>query len=195
MTDGPYKSLKMKKEWKELARKAETEAHSLDEIRESLEAALKKDWRDEIPREFEKEIEEVFICPRTLFGEDNIDLLESHRAKAAEYSLSNSLLDSSIQVLAEGQVGRQAWAEAMQMTLLDRCMRGMRQIEEHYSRRCGREFVERVVKRVEGSIDLLRPRLLEGVLTDAGTGSVIGKLKRKDGLEDGVQLPEVAETA
>lgn len=48
MSDGPYKSLKMRPGWKQLAKRADEKAFASEEVRDALPTALEQDWRAEV---------------------------------------------------------------------------------------------------------------------------------------------------
>ena len=48
MTDGPYRSLPLKRHWKGFARRADIEVYSLEERRQYLLTAVKKEFSESV---------------------------------------------------------------------------------------------------------------------------------------------------
>lgn len=189
MSDGPHRSLKMRSGWKQLAERADTHAFAPQEVSDALPEALAEDWAKEVPREFRKEINAIVgEGQRVLFGDERIMQLESLRPGVAGCPLANVYLDYLIQELETGLDGSQAIAKAARNTLLDRAMRGARQVEEHYCR-----------KSTKGRAVDVRQRIEQGVAT-ADLGKLAKQLAgleqrhrsfapdKKLGLDDGVHI-------
>lgn len=63
MSDGPYKTLQMRKGWKRLVRRSYREASSDDEILEALSPALRDDCREELSRDLFRAVDNA-LSPR-----------------------------------------------------------------------------------------------------------------------------------
>ena len=59
MSDGPHRSLNMRRGWKQLAKCADNIAFSTEEIRNALSSALADDWREEVPGDICQQLQTI----------------------------------------------------------------------------------------------------------------------------------------
>lgn len=189
MSDGPYKSLKMRRGWKEFANCADKNAFAPEEISDALFWALEQDCRAEIPASLVREIRTIIQDNQQSFsGDERLQKLEALKSDAVGYPLANVLLDCFVQAAASGKADEAVLAEATHNALTDWTARGFRQVEEHYRRKSSenramnvRERMQRGVAHVDLSV--LAERVLETTKTVSPA-----RRERQAGLDDGVQL-------
>lgn len=134
MSDGPWQTLMMSREWRRVARPAEIDASSPDEVARSIKEALTGDFR-KIPVE-------IITILRKAFGDgrqqrlclDGHQKLTALRSRADGSPLGALLLSNASVVASEGYQGQSALREAVIRTLRERVIHGGRQVEEHYYR-------------------------------------------------------------
>ncbi len=132
MSDGPWKSLPMRRHWKQVAKQAETGAFSADELSGAMEAALRKEG-NELP--FEAVRRAVGADDQgVLFIPDMSRQLETLRADHPGSKLVETflicLLDAEARGLSGSEMIKGAAANAFDEYTRDQS----RAIEEHYYR-------------------------------------------------------------
>jgi hypothetical protein len=129
MSDGPHRSLPLRRHWRDFAERSAKAAFPSAEVCEALAHALKKDI-------LEAPIEEVreIMGGDTLFPQMRIEQLEalrqSHHGAAAAH-----LIDSAIEAAGGGLQGEPATEAALQNGLEGIRRDALRGIEEHYQRK------------------------------------------------------------
>ena len=133
MSDGPHRSLPMKRHWKKFAERLENSSYTPEEIDEAWLSALKKDFR-EPPL---SEIRTILVGngQRPLFKENLAAQLDSVRQSCRGSAVGNTLIDCAIAADANGMVGNSAFHHALTSTLEAHVRSHYRQIEEHYYRK------------------------------------------------------------
>jgi hypothetical protein len=133
MSDGPHKSLPMRRHWKKLAERAETPAYSLGDVTEALSFALKKDFQKSLVLQ----IQEILSGGDQilLFNDHCKDQLEAVRRDCRGSAADNLLIDCAIEAVTEGLTGHPASRSALENALDAYALGASRQIEEHYLRK------------------------------------------------------------
>jgi hypothetical protein len=187
MSDGPHRSLPMRKGWKRVAESADNDAFGTDEIRDAILPALEEDCRGEISPEFFGSLRRVCADQETLlFKTDVAPSLEALK-NAAGAGLARAVLNYALQQAARGNAATDIPLKALKGALMDRAARANRQVEEHYCRESTTPRANKVRERIEqaiGSADI------EGVarrILDPESKSETQAPRRK-GLDDGVKL-------
>jgi hypothetical protein len=128
MSDGPHRSLPLRRHWRDFAERSAKAAFSPPEVCEALPHALKKD----ILGAPIKEVRDI-MGSDTLFPEMRMERLEglraSHRGAAASH-----LIDSAITAAADGLKGEGGTEAAVKSALEGITRDAFRGIEEHYAR-------------------------------------------------------------
>lgn len=149
MSDGPHKSLPMRRYWKTVAERAATEAYSIDQVCEALPYALNKDLR-EAPLDVIRDIlgggEQA-----PLFFEESIRQLETLRIDCRGSAISNTLLDCAVQVASTGGTGDNAYLSVLENALAGYTDGVFRSIEEHYLRKAGSRDANFVRNRLDNA--------------------------------------------
>ena len=133
MSDGPWKSLPMRRHWKQVAKQTENGAFSPEERAEILDAALWKE-AEELP------LAAVFraVVPNeqgVLFRPDRTGDLEALRRDHPGSKVVQTLLTCVLDEGAGGSSGHEVLESALADTL-DECARdNSRAIEEHFYRK------------------------------------------------------------
>lgn len=188
MSDGPHRSMKMRRGWKKLAEQADNSAYTPEEVSNSLLNALDKDCREEVPRNLSRRVHDILGDNQSLlFCNERVERLQSLRKEAAGHPLGNTLLDYAIQTAEQGCNGDEALREVTSKTLSDRAHRGALQVEEHYCRKSTRKRATRVRERIETGITQLNfGRLVTRLF--GSSKSERPRTTKKAGIDEGVPL-------
>jgi hypothetical protein len=188
MSDGPHRSLPMRRGWKRVAEWADNQAFKPEQINNAIIPALEEDCRGEISTEFLSSF--LAACRNqegSLFKKELGPELEA-LSSAAGYGLGRMVLEYAKQLSGRGNTGLDIAEKAVTHALSDRAERGARQVEEHY---CRKSFEKRAIKvrqRIEEAIrDADVERLARQTINPKNGESVRPPLKRQ-GLDDGVKL-------
>jgi hypothetical protein len=188
MSDGPHRSLPMRRPWKTVAECADNAAFEVEEIRGNIIPALENDCRREMRREFLDDLSRVCADQETaLFKADIRPALEGLR-RAANVGMEQLALDHAIRMAANGVSGRGVAEKAVSQALKDRGASGIKQVEEHFLRKSNMKRAHNVRDRMEQAVsgadtDSVARRLLDGRQKNAAP-----KPPKRQGLDDGVKL-------
>ena len=187
MSDGPYRGLPMQREWKKVAECAGNPAVSTGDMRARVDAALGKNWSQEVSSRFIASIRHVFKKMALLGRDETIKCLESCRQSISGRPMGHALLDYLICAIGEGKSEEVALQEAATHTLIDRVECSKRQIEEYYLLEENYKNEWNACQRLEEVIQLGGFRALAYQLLNFGSKSV-RQIKKHDNLDDGVEL-------
>lgn len=189
MSDGPHKSLNMRRPWKRVAEVADNDAFSPEEVQDALVAAFEKDWREDVPSSVSAAICEIFEERQSvLFRDEKIAQLEALRPKAAGQVLAQELIDCAIHKIIIGTPSAELAIEASADALSIWGARHARQIEEHYFRKSTEQRAEHVRARTEQAISGVPRASLARQFLKLGPLSTPRGPSKQTGLDDGVQL-------
>ena len=163
MSDGPHRSLPMRRHWKDLAKRATNPAYSPDEVSEALLPPLTREFRAEPLSEIRgilgdgKQVDRAGLGPDgdllqlseeavaasannqsrgvTVFKGDRSARLDAARQLCRGSVAGNTLIDCAIEAAANGMTGDIAFREALENALEAHARGGCHQIEEHHHRK------------------------------------------------------------
>lgn len=188
MSDGPHRSLPLRRHWKKLAEWAATPSFSPDEVAASIPDALLKDFKEVyVPL---LRIREIFVGDdRPLFHEYCADELEAVRHSCRGVTVGNILVDCAIQANADGLAGDIALKTALINALLAHARGNCHSIEEHYQREAPRNAVN-VRARLRAARDQVSYGELASGLITSDKAAITGKfnLAKHTGIDEGPQL-------
>jgi hypothetical protein len=130
MSDGPLKSMKMRRHWRPFAERVENPACPLKEVCDHLGHALKKDFA-EAPVEQVKDILGGGRRQASLFPQEQIAQIEQLRHECPGSAAAKALIDSTVEIVADGQRGDAAVKGAIQNALESYTRDYFRGVEEH----------------------------------------------------------------
>jgi hypothetical protein len=133
MSDGPFKSLKMRKGWQDLGDRAANSNFDPAEICNALPAALKADFDEEVLPQLLADLRRVLANADqgSLFGDQGTAELVGLKREAAGRPLAALSVECAIQTMGEERTGEAALVEAVSNALAEWCARNARGIEEH----------------------------------------------------------------
>jgi hypothetical protein len=194
MSDGPWRSLRLSRAWRHVARCAEMDASSSKEIASKAKSALASDFR-KIPRR-------LLVALRRSFRESSqrsLSLDELDRQAAlrplAEGSILGALLVSHAGLVAsEGLQGDGAARETMIRTLGEWNSANVLQIQEHYYREALDRCYSTPGKRIEVALTRADMRRFADELL--GIEPVVKRQAdyKFDGIDEGPVLVPLAQT-
>ena len=146
MSDGPHRSLPMRRHWKDFAERSAKAAFSPDQVSEALPHALKK----EILGTPIKEVRDI-MGGNSLFPEMRIERLEALRQDYRGSAAATHLIDCAIEATARGLIGEDGTHAAIKNAIEDTARDALRGIEEHYQREAGSRSAGYVRTRLEAA--------------------------------------------
>jgi hypothetical protein len=183
MSDGPHRSLPMRRHWRDLAERAAKAAYSADEVCDALPYALQKDLR-EAPLSAIRNI--LSGGQGSLFIRDEIERLETVREANTRSAASNVVIDCAIQAVSEGLTGDAAYRVALESACDERVRSAFRSVEEHYHRETNAPSVRYVRDRLDAARQQCDFKSIASEFMSGGhssRGAV--RLRRHTGLEEG----------
>ncbi len=187
MSDGPYKTMKMSRPWKRLAKIAANPAHSVAEAAEAFQPALLSEW-GAVRAAFAREIRAALgdNDRGNLFAE--VAVSETQRLKASAQNPVEALFAAqACDVARDGQVGPAAYEAAIKATLDERALQRSRQMEEHYLGE-GSPDAGRLRAKLQSAIPGVgTDRLAAGIAAGEGVRSLAQRVDRS-GLDEGPPL-------
>lgn len=189
MSDGPYRSLPMSREWKRLAEFSENENFDRADTCAAATRALESTWRNEVPVVVIKGIRDVFLERQPgLFIDAQITKMHALWEESAGYGFARLLTDHAVAVLNEGTCGEAGLVEATRRTLDAYAGRAGRHIEEHYCRKASARLTRQVRERIANAIDAADFDQLARHCAGLDRGAIrTGSFKHSE-IDDGVLL-------
>lgn len=190
MSDGPHRSLPMRKQWKKLAELADTPAYGVAEITEAVIRALASDWREEVGQDLLAKLRRSLDDKGqpSLFAQQLSSDLEVLKSSAAGRPLALTLLECARHAAAAGLIGDAALEKAANRALQMGVTRGLRQTEEHYLRKTNAPRAASVRERGEMAASNCDMSVLGRQLTGLEPVQKPGKANKRSGIHEGVPL-------
>lgn len=188
MSDGPYRTLKLRQQWKQLLKRAYQSAFDDQDVVEMILPALERDCAWEITKDFMPALDDFCTDRSSDFFEDRNARLDGlRRIAAGRGALGNVIADCAAEQLAEGKRGPEAMRQALHDGLTDRLARISKQMEEHVLREAGERKAADVRSRLNSAMG---NTTLDSLIDKLVARSVSSRAAppKHDGLEDGVGL-------
>ena len=186
MSDGPWKSLPMRPHWKKVAKQAEREAFSREELSGTLQAAL---WKE--AAELPLRAVWCLVAPNpqgVLFRPDMDAEIEALRCDHPGSKVVQTFLTCVLDEEANGSSGREMLESAVGDTLAECARDAARTIREHYHRDNGSSEVP-VPRRLESALRLCDLRALASQTLAASDSSASSPSPAKrSGVDEGPLL-------
>lgn len=190
MSDGPHKSLNMRRGWKRLMDRARNLAFDSSEVAEAWCEALQDDWRTEVPGGLVAELRKILGDPEgDLFDDGLNDRLEALRDDTSGHPLACTLLDSVLQVVDKGDRGDKALTKAADYALQERAASAQRQLEEHSLRASSTQHTNSMRKRIDDALAASDRTAVAKRCLGLDDGTAPRAPRRRTGIDDGVSLP------
>lgn len=188
MSDGPHRSLPMKRNWRSVAERADNPSFAVEEIGNAMVPALAGDCRDELSPGFIDNIRETVEEQERLLIKDDIRSLAHALRPEAGAGIGRRLIEIVALVSSADAPDLTALVRAMKAALAERAARCIRQIEEHYLRKSSASRANDVRARLEqaiasASLDVLARQILK--IDDSRPARASAK---RDGLDEGPNI-------
>jgi len=186
MSDGPYRTLNLRQQWKQLLKRAYQGAFDDQDVIDAICPALEQDCAWELPKDFVPALQAFCMqAEPSLFGDSELDRLK--RSCAGRGTLGIIMAECAAQALSNGITGKAALEHALQQALADRLVRNARQMEEHILRETGDRKAAEVRYRLSLAITSAPvSALATKLITDAALQRAAPP--KHSGLDDGVEL-------
>jgi hypothetical protein len=188
MSDGPYRTLNMRQQWKRVLQRAYQRAFDSQDVIDAICPAVERDCAWELPKDFMPALRDYcFDRDADLFKDQNARLENLRHLAAGRGTLGAVIADCAQEALREGKTGEEAIAQALHQGLTDRLGRNSLQMEEHVLRESGARRAREVRGRLASSMARAPiATLVQKLMT--GTASSTAAPTKHTGLEDGVGL-------
>lgn len=189
MSDGPHRSLPMRRPWKELAKRGDQLAYDSEQVSEAATHALVSDFKNEVSGRLLGALKDVFLRRDNSLGisEVAIEQLEKAKALAAGSVFGTNAVAWCIQLVHEGRLDQQALYDAVGLAAKERGFANARSTEEHYLRKSNQRRADNVAVRLNTAIAGLSESKLGSMLVDPHPA--VSRLPRKrTEISDGVPL-------
>lgn len=189
MSDGPHRSLPLRRAWKKICEIADGGAHGLEEVVERIAPALAADLRGEVTEALLRRLRRILVPDQPALIDDTREQVAALRSKTAS-TMEADLVDSVGDALRDGKAGLNALHAGAEATLEDRGHAAIHSVVEHYLRRVPEARAAQVGQRLSEALKQAR----QGLSTLA-TGLASGTLRTaipatadRSGLDDGPRL-------
>lgn len=188
MSDGPHRSLGLRRPWRKLAKLCDNAAYAPAEVTHAATAALVSDF-NEVSAALLKALKSVFACEGNSLGSPEIAMhqLNLARALAAGSVFGQYAIKSSQMLVSEGKLEPESFFIAIGVAAKMRGQANMRAFQEHYLEKTNEFRAKKVVSRFQGAIDSLSDLSIGSVLVEA-RASKFRPMSRSSGLDEGVRL-------
>jgi hypothetical protein len=189
MSDGPHRSLPMRRGWKRVAEWADNPAFEVGEVSNAIVPALDQDCKGEMSQEFLSRLCAVYHREETSLFKNNVaPELESLRHIAGP-GIGHVVLELAIQMSTDAASEHDIPLKVITDALADRAARCARQVEEHYCRESSRGRAHKVRQGIEQAINTTGfDGLARQILKIESSGSSGRMSQRHDGIDDGVRF-------
>lgn len=154
MSDGPHRSLAMRKMWKEASKRLDSHAWSINDCSDYISDAVEQDFHRDIPEETLRAVRNILTenIQLSLMPDQVSKDLDQLRNRPGLSSFAMSLIDYADVSAQHTPLGQEALNQAIQSACLDRGGEGVRQIEEHWKRETGHARTQNVRHRAETAL-------------------------------------------
>ncbi len=189
MSDGPHRSLPMRKPWKALAMRGDQHVYADEQVAEAATNALASDFKNEVKWSLIDALKAVFTGRDNSLGLREIALqeLEEARALAAGSVFGRDAVEWGVVLIKEGKFGLDAFHEVVGLAAKMRGFANARSVEEHYLRESNQRRASHVSKRIHSAISSLSEIQLGSMLASPGSAKT-QHLKKHTQIDEGVPL-------
>lgn len=135
MSDGPHRSLPMKRKWQSVAERAYNHAFDVDEISAAMIPALAGDCRDEMSPRFIEHVRRLCEEQETLLIKDDAKPQFEALREDAGNGIGRRVLENVVRLSREEELSVLTLVKATEAAILERAAKSNRQIEEHTLRK------------------------------------------------------------
>lgn len=188
MIDGPHRSLPLQRHWKRFALYVDKKAYSLEERRQSLSVAVKKEFSNSVLIAVRDVLDEVGQGLPSIVNP--VERIEAIRKDCPGSIANNLFIDCVVCELLEGRTGRKVIRDALKRASEEITHIHFRSIEEHY---CREEEGMRTINSLRGRMDETAQEtnfdsvVLE-LIENLGSRKNVQEPSKRVGIEEGPEL-------
>lgn len=189
MSDGPFRSLPMRKAWKELAKRGDQDTYDSEQVAEAATAALATDFKMEVSPYLVQELKSIFDGRDNSLMMPDIALrqLEEANILAAGSVFGRNAVACSFGLIIEGKFGLDAFHEAIGLAAKMRGLANVLSVKEHFLRESNQQRAEHVHTRLSSAICGLSDTQL-GLRLSSPEAAEARRPRKLTGIEAGVPL-------
>jgi hypothetical protein len=188
MSDGPYRTLNMRQQWKQLLKRVYQRAFDPHDMIDGICPALERDCAWEITNDFMPALRDYCMDKDAdLFEDRNARLEKLKHLAAGRGTLGAVIADCAQEALLQGKKREEAIDQALHQALTDRLARNSLQMEEHVLRESGARKARDVRSRLASAMAQAPIATLVQKLKAAAASSTAAPPKHID-LDDGVGI-------
>lgn len=188
MSDGPYRTLNLRPQWKRLLKRAFQQSFDSQDVIDAICPALERDFAREVTKDFITALH-VYCMDKDadLLNDGNVRLEKLKHLAAGRGTLGAVIADCAHEAMLQGKTGQEAIDQALHNALTDRLARNCLQMEEHVLRDTGTRKARDVRSRLasamtQAPIESLVQKLRAGAASSSATPP------KRVGLDDGVEM-------
>jgi hypothetical protein len=191
MSDGPHKSLPMRKGWRKLAERAANTNFDADEICAAVPEAVTDDWMEEGCDQVVQELREILNDARqgSFFEPKQGDKVEALKdVSSAGFPFRRTIVENvarAAETIADPSAALQAGVES---AVAQRIVRGCLQVEEHYLR-SGDAAASTIRARIGEGVAKVPLKHLAHHFLNPKAPTSLPQSDKRDGVDDGPPLP------
>ncbi|AOO85149.1 hypothetical protein [Bosea vaviloviae] len=189
MSDGPHRSLPMRRPWKEVAKRGDQRTYDAAQVTEAATYALASDFKNEVSGALISALKNVFNGRENSLRlpEIALDQLEAAKPLAAGSVFGANAVSWCVQLVHEGRMDPEALYEAVGLAAKERGFAATRQVEEHFLRKSSQRRADGVSARLGDAISAMSEGRLGTILIVPAPSPRRAPRKRTD-INDGVPL-------
>lgn len=136
MSDGPYRSLPMRKAWRDVSERAHKDSFSATERADAMRVALHDDFKRDIGKDFLNAVGGILVGQpqRSLLADQAGFELEAIRNRFPSNTLRDAVIEHTQVALQQGLEGEAALEEGVNRAAIDNAYGNNRSVEEWYYR-------------------------------------------------------------
>jgi len=189
MSDGPHRSLPLRRAWKKVCEIADGRAHAVEEVVERIPTALAADAKGELGEALLKSLRRILTGEQPQLIDDSLEHVAALRSQAASV-MDIDLIDAISDALRDGKRGAEAFQSGAEAMFEDRGEAVSRSVVEHYLRLSPQARAAHVEQRIAAALKQAREsvRALATGLVTGAMKSALPKAVDRSGLEAGPAL-------
>jgi hypothetical protein len=188
MSDGPHRTLNMRKAWKALAERADGAAYTHAEVVAYVAPAVSSDWKYEVAPAYLNEIGQYLGCGQQshLFEKDpaEIDRLRRKASSPMEAAFAEYARDTSLR-------GDAALHDVVHKTMRECAVRRTLQAHEHWVRKSSPTRAAHMKGRMQAAVITASTGIFGAMAQSVVSGArmSVNPPAKRGGLDDGPALP------
>ncbi len=186
MSDGPHRSLPMRRWWRKVLERADKTAYSVPECAEAIAVAVERECLEELRPGFRGALHALHSEPG-LFTPAESPQMQT-LAEAARTPLERCVMDNLAVLTPEERSGFNWLSKVITNAMRDNTPRFLKQMEEHTQRAASPRRAQHVRERLNQAMVAAPFATVTDKVLQPSVRSAHATLKAKSGLDEGVRL-------